>query len=85
MFYTAWFCVNCHSELSYNNRMYSHGRCSACGYKGKNAGTIVDTYEKAYTIEKIPSGKWWIPDKKVKKYKDINYSLQFCKFIKDIT
>lgn len=65
---TAWFCVNCDREMSYHAVMYSHGRCSMCGFKGEDAATIVETYEKAYKIIKEPSGKWWKPSKKVREY-----------------
>jgi predicted RNA-binding Zn-ribbon protein involved in translation (DUF1610 family) len=48
--FTMYFCVDCKKRLSYSKVMYSHGVCPHCGYKGPDACTIVDTYEK--------SGRW---------------------------
>lgn len=48
-------CVNCKTYLSHHVVMYSHGRCPACGYKGPNACTIVDT------IEEVGFWKGWWP------------------------
>ena len=56
---TAWFCVNCDKRLSNSTVMYSDGRCLHCGYKGEHAGTIVDTYEKAYRVEFSEPSPWW--------------------------
>lgn len=50
-------CSSCHAVLSKNARTYSDGRCPFCGVKGKHAGTIVDTTEHAYRLERV--GKWW--------------------------
>ena len=41
-------CVKCDQEMSDSTKMYSSGRCPYCGHKGRNAVTIVDTYERAY-------------------------------------
>ena len=52
--------MNCHNELSSNQRMYSSGLCPLCGYKHRDAGTIVYTYEKAYrNIRIAPFWMFW--------------------------
>lgn len=56
---TAWFCVSCKERLTEHDRYYSHGRCPHCGYKGEHAGTIIDTFERAYRIVVIDSPPWW--------------------------
>ena len=56
---TAWFCANCHIEMTYNIKMYSNGRCPGCGHKANNAGSIVKTYEKGYQFTR-PWWKFWV-------------------------
>jgi DNA-directed RNA polymerase subunit RPC12/RpoP len=56
--YTGYFCINCNKKLSYHTVMYSNGRCPICGHKGKNAGTIIDTVEKA--VRKVYHKPWYI-------------------------
>ena len=68
MYKTAHFCGHCEKELSYRQVMYSLGRCPLCGYKSKSASSVVATKEKAFKIVKIPSGKWWIPDKRIREF-----------------
>lgn len=58
-YYTAYFCKKCDGELSFNAMMDSNGRCHRCGHKGKNACTIVNTYELAYTTRRVKSKKWY--------------------------
>lgn len=50
-------CVSCGHVVSYHTRMYSHGRCPHCGYKGKHAGTIMDTTEHAFRW--VRDGEVW--------------------------
>jgi len=54
---TEYRCVNCEAVLGEFVRMYSDGRCPECGFKGKSAGTIVDTTEHAYRNKR--GGRWW--------------------------
>lgn len=54
---TAFFCVACCREMTQHQKMYSLGRCPFCGYKGQNAGTIVDTTEKAKRF--VRTAPWW--------------------------
>lgn len=49
-------CVNCKSILTRSELMDSDGRCPECGYKGLNAGTIVDVTEHAMKLITI---SWW--------------------------
>ena len=62
MWKTAYFCTNCHGEVSWRTKMDSDGRCPLCGYKGKDACTIMDTKETAYKLVRInPFYKFWKP------------------------
>jgi len=62
MWKTAYFCIECNHELSYGQKMGSHGRCPYCGHKGMSSGTIVDVVEKGYKLERInPVWKFWKP------------------------
>ena len=72
---TEHICCSCKAEISDNIRYYSSGRCPYCGYKGKYAGTIVDTEERAYRI--VRHGKWWqFWIKPVREYaKELEYKL----------
>lgn len=57
---TAWFCVSCEQRLSWDQVMHSFGRCPMCGCKGRHAGTIVDTFERAYRVVRVEhASKWW--------------------------
>lgn len=53
---TIWFCIECDHKLTDHERMYSHGRCPYCGFKHKDACTIVKTREEAKRIEEK---KWY--------------------------
>lgn len=56
----AEFCVNCKEELTKHEIMYSNGRCPKCGYKGENAVTICDTFERGYRlVRKYPFWMFW--------------------------
>ena len=68
MYKTAWFCVSCNGEVSYGQKMHSHGRCPLCGYKGEKACTILETYEVAYIRKRIPSGSWWKRDTFIREF-----------------
>jgi predicted RNA-binding Zn-ribbon protein involved in translation (DUF1610 family) len=56
---TAWYCVSCKERLNEDERYWSHGRCPHCGFKSKNACTIVESYERAYRIIELDSIPWW--------------------------
>lgn len=61
MWRTAYYCAECDGELTRHQKMYSDGRCPLCGHKGKYAGTIVNTTEKAYRLVRVaPWWKFWI-------------------------
>ena len=62
-FYNANFCFKCSAELTHHEKMYSDGRCPKCGHKQFRNSTIVATYDRGYYFKKVPSGKWYIPDK----------------------
>ena len=68
MLYTAWFCLQCEKELTSDQVYHSSGRCPLCGLKHKQASSIVYTYELGYEEVKVPSGKWYKRDQKVRKY-----------------
>lgn len=70
MYKSAYFCIACKEELTYNQKMDSNGRCPKCGFKSASAGTIVSVKERAYRWVKVPSGKWWIPDKRIREFSD---------------
>jgi len=57
MWQTAYFCVDCAEEMTWDQMMNSHGCCPYCGYKGPNADTVVDTYERSYKMVRI--APWW--------------------------
>lgn len=63
MYKTLFFCINCNEELTYKQKMYSYGRCPKCGFKDKNAATIVQTYEKAYKENSNPTTQKTTADK----------------------
>lgn len=61
---TEFRCSSCHESLTFYQKMYSHGRCPKCGYKGISAGTIVDVIEVPYRLKfESPRWKFWIKPK----------------------
>lgn len=58
MWRTEYRCEDCRVAMSYSVMMSSGGRCRNCGYKGKNACTIVDCTEHAYRLETTFSWKF---------------------------
>jgi DNA-directed RNA polymerase subunit RPC12/RpoP len=56
---TAWFCVNCDAEVSWETKMGSHGRCPHCGFKGDGAVSIMKTREEAREVEDVPWWRFW--------------------------
>ncbi len=48
--------------MSWDDKMYSHGRCRLCGHKGKDAVTVVETVERAYRFER-PWWQFWKPQR----------------------
>ena len=55
----AWFCIKCHGRLSNHSVMYSNGMCPLCGYKDRQAGTIVETYFRPFRW-KVYRRKGWL-------------------------
>jgi DNA-directed RNA polymerase subunit RPC12/RpoP len=54
---TEYRCVSCQHRVSHHEKMYSHGRCPYCGFKGAHAGSIMYVTEHAYRL--VRYGKWW--------------------------
>jgi DNA-directed RNA polymerase subunit RPC12/RpoP len=54
---TAYFCVSCKEEMSFETMMHSHGRCPHCGFKHPSACTVVACFERGYYYKKI--NPWW--------------------------
>ncbi len=52
--FTEYRCVECKKPINEIDKMYSDGRCPHCGFKHKNACTIVKTTEHAVKIVKKP-------------------------------
>ncbi len=46
-------CVKCEGNLTFEQVMYSLGRCPLCGHKGEHACTVVETTEYAERV-RIP-------------------------------
>jgi hypothetical protein len=55
----AHFCVSCKERLTRRERFDNDGRCPKCGFKGKHACSVIDTYERAYRIIELDSIPWW--------------------------
>lgn len=51
-YHTCYFCVSCHRQLSFNQKMDNLGTCPYCGNHDK--GTVVDTY-----VESVYFKNWW--------------------------
>jgi predicted amidophosphoribosyltransferase len=58
---TKWYieccCVECKRELSDYERFYNYGMCPKCGYRAYGAGSIVNTIDRPYILERI--NPWW--------------------------
>lgn len=50
-------CINCNKILNFHEVYNSRGLCPKCGYKDKNAVTIVKTKEIPYRLAR--RSKWW--------------------------
>ena len=46
-------CVKCNGDLTFEQKMLSHGRCPLCGYKDPSACTIVKCNESTKEIESV--------------------------------
>lgn len=68
--YSNWFtelrCANCNTAVSYITKMTSYGRCPHCGYKGKDAVTIMETIEVPYRLRwTAPAWQFWVKPERV--------------------
>lgn len=73
---TAWFCVGCKGELSWNQMMHNHGTCPLCGTRERFTGTVVDTFTRSYRVERIhPWWKFWKFEKTRRVFKESESSV----------